>query len=440
MAQRTSLTNSTDLVRDFGPTLAMTQWLSPEELQASQAPLVSRLLLHARTTTKFYKDRLDVDFSSPASIQKIWSDIPILTRREAVMNRFKLTSRKTPSDSGPVSEGRTSGSTGAPFAFKKSVAVDIVGAALTERMLNWWSVDGRKPFAQIASDTARQAPPPDGRTTYGWHSGHARGIKHIVGSSVDIDTHLKWLMARRAAYFGAYPSLLKELALYVRKRGIELKFELLLSFGAVLDERTRELCRDAFGAQVADTYGAQETGHIAAQCRECGEYHISTEAAVVEVLRADGSLASPGEIGRVVITPLYNYAMPLIRYELGDLAEVGSTPSRCGRGLPTLRRILGRTRNLFRFRDGTAVWPIFGSLLGTFIAPKQFQVVQTDFDHIEIRYVPENTDRPIDLMALTQRIRAVLRQPVEVVVRSVDEIGRSPSGKYEEYISLVSPD
>src|ERR1700674_4184030 len=160
MAQPTSLRNSTDLVRDFGPTLAITQWLSPEELQASQAPLVSRLLLHARTTTKFYKDRLDVDFSSPASIQKIWSDIPILTRREAVMNRFKLTSRKTPSDSGPVSEGRTSGSTGAPFAFKKSVAVDIVGAALTERMLNWWSVDGRKPFAQIASDTARQAPPP----------------------------------------------------------------------------------------------------------------------------------------------------------------------------------------------------------------------------------------------------------------------------------------
>ena len=163
-------------------------------------------------------------------------------------------------------------------------------------------------------------------------------------------------------------------------------------------------------------------------CSEAGKRRRA-EAAVVEVLRADGSPALPGEIGRVVITPLYNYAMPLIRYELGDLAELGSTPSPCGRGLPTLRRILGRTRNLFRFRDGT-----------TFLAPKQFQVVQTDFDTIEIRYVPENNDRPIDLPALTQRIRAVLRQPVEVVVRSVDQIARSPSGKYEEYISLVSPE
>jgi phenylacetate-CoA ligase len=440
MAQRTSLRNSTDLVRDFGPTLAMTQWLSPEELRVSQAPLVSGLLLHARTTTKFYKDRFDVGFNSPAAIQKIWSDIPILTRREAVINRFKLTSRKTPSDSGPVGEGRTSGSTGAPFAFKKSAVMDVVSAALTERMLRWWSVDGSKPFAQIASDANRKATPADGRTTHGWHSGHPGGIKYIVGSNVEVNTHLRWLMACRAAYFGAYPSLLKELAIHVQKRGIELKFELLLSFGAVLDERTRELCQDAFGAQIADTYGAQEAGHIAAQCRECGEYHISAEAAVVEVLRADGSPASPGEIGRVVITPLYNYAMPLIRYELGDLAELGSTPSPCGRGLPTLRRILGRTRNLFRFRDGTAVWPIFGALLGTFLAPKQFQVAQTDFDTIEIRYVPENIDRPIDLPALTERIRAVLRQPVEVVVRSVDQIARSPSGKYEEYVSLVSPE
>ena len=218
---------------------------------------------------------------------------------------------------------------------------------------------------------------------------------------------------------------------------------MLFSFAAALDEEARELCKAAFGAEIADTYGTQETDHIAAQCRECGEYHISAEACLVEVLRVDGSPAGPGEIGRVIVTPLYNYAMPMIRYELGDMAEVGAARPVCGRGLPTLRRILGRYRNMFRYRDGTTAWPVSASFrLRKFLDLKQFQVVQTDFDAIEIRYVPDDgaADRPVDLAALTERVRAVLRQPVDVTVRRVAEIARSRSGKYEDCVSLVAID
>jgi len=247
---------------------------------------------------------------------------------------------------------------------------------------------------------------------------------------------------RRPDYFGTYPPVLKELARRTQGRGIDIRFALVLSFAAVLDEETRALCRAVFSAEIADTYGAEEVGHIAAQCRECGEYHVSAEATRVEVLDANGSAVSPGEIGKVVVTPLYNYAMPLIRYELGDMAEAGTIPSACGRGLPTLRRILGRYRNLFRYRDGSESWPIAPKFkLEDFIALKHFQVVQIDLDHIEIRYVPqdEDSDRPIDLPALTQRVRAVLHQPVEVTVRRVAQIERSRGGKYEDCISLVPP-
>src|SRR6266545_2788531 len=257
MTQRAGFTDPADLVRSFGSMLIMTQWLSSDELQASQTPLLSELLRHARKTTSFYKHRLDFDLDSAASMQKIWSQIPILTRREAMENRLKLASRKTPWNAGPVSNGRTSGSTGAPLAFKKSAISDLVATALTERMMRWWSVDGRKSMAQIAYDAPRQAPAPHGQTTYGWHSSHPRGVKHFVSSDADLDTHLQWLLAHPAAYFGTYSSLLKELARTVQKRGIALKFEQLLSFGAVLDEETRELCRSTFGAQIADTYGAQ---------------------------------------------------------------------------------------------------------------------------------------------------------------------------------------
>jgi phenylacetate-CoA ligase len=151
MAQSTGSPNSVEAYRDFARqigafahTLSMAQWLSPQELEASQLQLAFKLLQHARRTTPFYRDRLDMDLGSPSEIKKNWRDIPILTRSQAIANRLKLISRKPPRDMGPVSEGKTSGSTGVPFVFKKNAAMDIVAAALTERMFAWWSMDGRK--------------------------------------------------------------------------------------------------------------------------------------------------------------------------------------------------------------------------------------------------------------------------------------------------------
>jgi phenylacetate-CoA ligase len=133
--------------------------------------------------------------------------------------------------------------------------------------------------------------------------------------------------------------------------------------------------------------------------------------------------------------------MPLIRYELGDFAEVGSADPACERKLPTLRRIMGRYRNLFRFRDGTRIWPVATLFrLPDFVMLKQFQIVQTDFDHIEIKYVPEGTPGAVDLAALTQRVRTVLKQPVDVTLRAVDSIERTATGKFEDCISLVASD
>ena len=113
---------------------------------------------------------------------------------------------------------------------------------------------------------------------------------------------------------------------------------------------------------------------------------------LVEVIDAAGQPCAPGQVGRVVVTPLFNYAMPLLRYELGDYAEVGP-PCPCGRGLPVLTRILGRERNaLLVAPTGERYWPAFGSRKFTEIAPiVQHQFVQKDAEWIEARLV---TERP----------------------------------------------
>jgi hypothetical protein len=215
-----------------------------------------------------------------------------------VENRLNLIARKMPPESGPVREGRTSGSTGAPFKFKRSAMMEVAATAMTERMMGWWSVDGGKSHAVVANDSTKKARPPEGLTTEGWHSKHPNGLRHFLAAATDVDAVLQWLLLRQPRYLSSYPPVLKELALNARQRSLALKFDLVFGFATVLDIETRDLVRSAFGAEIAETYGSEEAGHLAAQCPDCGELHVSAESVIVEILRPDGSPASDGEFGR----------------------------------------------------------------------------------------------------------------------------------------------
>src|SRR6185436_9202776 len=105
--------------------------------------------------------------------------------------------------------------------------------------------------------------------------------------------------------------------------------------------------------RVIDNYGVTETGYIAFECPAGGGYHVCSESVLVELLDDDGNDVPEGEPGRVVLTSFYNFAMPLIRYAVGDLAVAAHGPCPCGRTLPRLATILGRQRNIFTFPDGS---------------------------------------------------------------------------------------
>jgi phenylacetate-CoA ligase len=429
---------SSELMRAFSLTLAKTEWLSPQKLRTYQLPLIARLLRHARETTEFYKDRLDFDLASSAEIERCWSQIPVISRAEAVENRDKLRSNAIPPETGPVHHEETSGSSGMPFPYEKSHLSAVAARCLTERGFRWWGLDGNKAMALVTYDKNNIGPPPHGRLSKGWHSEHPEGRYYFLTIAADIDIQVRWLLLHRPDYLLSNSTILRELALTAQKQKLELDFTTLLSVGTMVDETTRALCRSAFGAEIADTYGGQEVDHVASQCRECGEYHVSAESCFVEILRNDGSPAACGESGRVIVTPLYNYAMPLVRYEMGDAAQVGAAVASCGRGLPNLRRIVGRYRNMFRFRSGRVVWPDLANFhLREWIPLKQLQLIQLDLDTIEIRYVPLGTDVAIDIAGLTDHIRSVVREAVVLKLQPVERIDRSPTGKFEDCVSLV---
>ncbi len=180
----------------------------------------------------------------------------------------------------------------------------------------------------------------------------------------------------------------------------------------------------------------KKPGTIALQCPLHEHYHIQSENLIVEVLHPDGTECKPGETGEVVLTTLHNFAMPLIRYQLGDYAVVGEACP-CGRGLPVLERIHGRQRNMLVLPDGSQHWPSFPSALWLKVAPiEQFRIIQTALDSLEVTYAmgrPLTTAEQTDLKAaLAER----LGYAFDIVWNRVHFIERTANAKYEDFVSL----
>jgi phenylacetate-CoA ligase len=184
-------------------------------------------------------------------------------------------------------------------------------------------------------------------------------------------------------------------------------------------------------------YTAQEAGYLALQCPAFDHYHVQSEGVIVEILDENGRPCADGGIGKVVVTPLHNFAMPLIRYEIGDYAEAGGTCP-CGRGLPVLRRVLGRERNLALAPDGRKFYPSFAAGVWSGIAPiRQIQLVQKTPQRIEVRVAAARDLDAGEESRLAAALRGSLGYPYEFTFARLDAIPRAPSGKYEDFICEV---
>ena len=424
------------IVLQFRDVLAETERLSPGDLQSYQEKLLEPLLLHARQYVPFYGQRLAPVFRNGALDLGRFNDIPILTRAQAQANVKALASVDLPPHVGGVETEETSGSTGRPFVHRRNALVTIANLALTDRVLGWWDFDGNKTMATFISRHPERAPPPSGATVTGWRTGFS-GLHHLIDMWADTEVQIDWLLERKPHYLTAYSSALLALAERVQRRGVSLRFERINSIATAMSDEIRQACRDVFGARPIDQYGAQEVGLIACECPVCGQYHLGAEAMRVEILRDDDSPCSPGETGRIIVTSFYNYAMPFIRYEIGDYAVAGPAKVKCPIRLPTLTRVLGRYRNTFTLKDGRIIYPyVTIGRFRDFISFEQVQVVQTDYDAIEVRYVPLSNAKP-DEAGLQAYLREAIDKSLNVRAVAVGEIPRSTSGKFEDFLSLV---
>jgi len=423
------------------------QWWPPEVIKARQFEQLQQVLAHAQRTVPFYGPRLAAAGFDPrvALNRELWSRIPIMTRRDVQSGREALTSRAIPPAHGTVREVTTSGSTGRAITILATEVYGIVWQAITLREHFWHRRDLSAKLAVIRSGAADGADYPEGLALPSWGPptdlAYRTGPGAILNTSCDIADQAEWLARQDPDYLLTTATRALELARHCRRTGVALsRLRQVRTYGEALADDLRGQCRETWGVPVVDMYSSQEIGYMALQCPLHEHYHVQSENLLMEILDEQGHPCRENEIGRIVVSTLHNFATPLIRYEIGDYAEAGGACP-CGRGLPVLKRIMGRVRNMLRMPGGRARWPNFMLAKGHKDLPiAQIQIVQTALDALELRAVPERPFSAQEQARLLEYIRDWAGPQFNVRVRVVDAIPRGPGGKFEEFMSLIEDD
>lgn len=321
-----------------------------EQLQGRQ---LRHLLGHAHAHSPFWRQRLDsagVDPAQPLDLSAL-QRLPPLTRSE-LQDNFESMRARLPdwTDAGIVTAA-TSGSTGQPVRVEKLNSIYApLQHALSLLDHERHRRDARKTLGGYGprtkdTDTARWGAPQS------WFGPVGKSFGRNVSQHTIPELYAA-LEQHRPAYVSAAPPVVQVLAQAAEDSGRPApQIEQILTYSARVTPELRALARKVFGARVVDRYSCEECGQVALQCTKHDHYHVTGAACVVEIVDAAGRPSPPGRPGRMLITALHSYAMPLIRYEIGDLAVAGGACD-CGLASPVIARILGRVWDLVTLPDG----------------------------------------------------------------------------------------
>jgi len=417
-------------------TFQVSEWWSHDRLLVNQLRQITALVRHAAATVPYYRKKLH-DLPLPSLHSLTWDDFRTLplTRRADIQSAGKaLVSEAIPGNHGPVFEIRSSGSTGRPIRVSGTGLTSIYGLAFTTRSHLWHRRDLSAKNFDIRTVNATEKPKE--RRTWSVVPGAGESVR--IDINLPINVLLDQLIREDPVYMQTHPYTLKGMIKNSVERGIRPKsLREVRTFGEALEPDIRDAARAHWGIEIVDGYSAMEVGVIALQCPESENLHVQSESVLLEILDDYGRPCLPGEVGRVVITALHNFATPLIRYEIGDFAEVGETCA-CGRGLPVLTRVLGRQRNFVTLPSGEKRFPEAWAKL-TDIAPeiRQFQLTQKSLEKIEVKLVVAAPLTNSKELQLAQYLIEKFGHPFDYQFVYVNDIPRGENGKFEEFISEV---
>lgn len=407
--------------------ITMFDYASRAYIYAYQYRRIARMIGHARANSPWWADHLR---AMPETGDASFSDLPLMSR-VAFREAAAAGAVPPPLSHGPVRSGTTSGSSGIPMAFHVSGLFARLNRHHHNCDLFRQGFDVDRAFAAI--EPSRRSGTASGPLRSTTPSFHREAKKHSV------EDHARWLSVVHPAYLTTLPTLLDGIV-QAYEEGVAKppRIDRVITYAETLSPDVRRRTWEVLGARVVDRYSTEETGPVAFQCPAHDDlHHVVVTNVLVEILREDGEPAPEGEIGRVFVTSMNNWASPAVRYELGDLAAWRRS-CRCGFQGMTLEKMLGRKRFLIRLPNGERTYVGLPAKAWMKVAPiSEKRIVQTEPGVIRAEVVlnrPLTDDEAVGLRdMLAREIHPAIRYEIE----QVDWIDWGPSYKRQDVVSLI---
>ncbi|MEA3336540.1 MAG: hypothetical protein U9R25_11560 [Chloroflexota bacterium] len=369
--------------------LERSQWWSPQQLRALQEQKLQRLVSHAYEGVPLFRNLWDAHGVQPADIRTLEDvqRLPLLHKQQ-LRDGFPEETIAADTDRADLVLYSSSGSTGTPFRYVMTRAEKGQRWANLYRCWAWAGLEPGIRFANVMHDHAI------GAFQGGWLQGveqRLMNMVHILSFGIHderLDDAIETLVEFQPRIIRTFPATIHRLAEAFEQRGIKMPLRSILTSGEVLWPFQRETAERVFQCQVFDTYGGDGMD-VAFQCGHCDAYHINVESVILEVVDDQGHPLAPGEEGQIVLTNLNNLAMPFVRYAIEDVGALRGESCPCGRGLPLLDHVTGRSSDQLWLPSGRAllIW-FFVALFRKTPGIDAFQVRQTAPEHILFTLVP----------------------------------------------------
>ncbi len=413
------------------------QWWSQKEIEQLQISRLKKIIAYCSSNVPYYKELLqeseltEDDFNRISDLQKL----PFLTKPRIRNNIEEIKSKKA----NGLARFNTGGSSGEPLIFyiaNERVSHDV---AAKWRATQWWDVDiGDKelviwgsPIELGSQDYVRLIRDKLLRTKL---------LSAFEMSEDKIALFIKEIKAFNPKMLFGYPSSISLIAKYANKNNISLsQFGIKVVFvtSERLYDEQRDIISSVFGCPVANGYGGRDAGFIAHQCSE-GGMHITAEDIIVEIVDAEGKVLPHGQSGEVVVTHLATKDFPFIRYKTGDVAILSDKQCSCGRGLPLIEEIQGRTTDFIVATDGTimhglALIYVLRDLQGM----ENFKITQENIHNTTVQLITNDLYDRINDQEIIKTFKIRLGQSVNIKIEHVDKLASEKSGKFRYVVSKV---
>jgi phenylacetate-CoA ligase len=427
------------------------QWLDPVDLRSLQGSRLRDIVNHAYNTVPLYKEKFDAQGVKPEDIRSLddLQKLPFTTKqeiRDGIPHR-SIAKGFEPADCIRASTSGTSGGSMPVFYDRKFMDYCMAAWRFRKRLaigVQPWQKVMVIGYGGLAPHKTDQENPGDGpkperksqgRESLGPIVRLLRGREKTVTIGYDANEVLTQVLKFNPKLIRGTPSYLRLLAEAMAERRLGgLGDKVVRTEGEVADDETRRYLESSFKCKVYDEYSSWDFGNGAWQCTKREGYHIDADLLIMEVVKGDEPVL-PGEQGEIVVTNLMNYAMPLIRYRVGDIGALSEEPCSCGRGLPLLRSIEGRRADCFTLPGNRLVTPrtIMTTIQGT-PGVSRYQAVQESTTEVRIELM--GRDDLVSKDELAARCRGVLGQGVSVEVSVTDR--KNVRAKFRPVISKLT--